>query len=53
MTEPLAAYLESLFGRPGAVLQGGVAIGRRKQIVAHFQGQAYVPFMVLSLKAGG
>ncbi|RJQ74084.1 MAG: DEAD/DEAH box helicase [Desulfobacteraceae bacterium] len=53
MTEPLAAFMTALFGRPGAVLHGGVAVGRRKQIVTHFQSETYVPFMVLSLKAGG
>jgi non-specific serine/threonine protein kinase len=53
MTEPLAAFLTTLFGRPGAVLHGGVAVGRRKEIVAHFQSETYIPFMVLSLKAGG
>ena len=53
MTEPLAAFLETIFGRPGKVLHGGVPVGKRKEIVADFQGRAYVPFMVLSLKAGG
>jgi non-specific serine/threonine protein kinase len=53
MTEPLAAFLETIFGRPGKVLHGGVPVGKRRQIVADFQGAAYVPFMVLSLKAGG
>lgn len=53
MTEPLAAFLETIFGRPGKVLHGGVPVGKRKEIVADFQGAAYVPFMVLSLKAGG
>ena len=53
MTEPLAAFLESIFGRPGKVLHGAVPVGKRRQIVAAFQEAAYVPFMVLSLKVGG
>ncbi len=53
MTGPLAAFLETIFGRPGEVLHGGTPVGKRKQIVARFQGAEYVPFMVLSLKAGG
>ncbi len=53
MTEPLAAFLETVFGRPGRVLHGAVPVGKRRQLVDDFQGRAYVPFMVLSLKAGG
>ncbi len=53
MTEPLHDFLESIFHRKGLVLHGSVAVGRRKEIVAQFQGQGYTPFMVLSLKAGG
>ncbi|MFA7425283.1 MAG: C-terminal helicase domain-containing protein, partial [Desulfosarcinaceae bacterium] len=53
MTDPLAAFLETIFGRPGKVLHGGVPVGKRKEIVADFQSTTYVPFMVLSLKAGG
>ena len=53
MTGPLAAFLETIFGRPGRVLHGAVPVGKRRQIVAEFQESAYVPFMVLSLKVGG
>ncbi len=53
MTVPLAAFLETIFGRPGKVLHGAVPVGRRQQLVDAFQGASYVPFMVLSLKAGG
>jgi non-specific serine/threonine protein kinase len=35
------------------VLHGGTPIGKRKDIVARFQDDEYVPYMVLSLKAGG
>jgi non-specific serine/threonine protein kinase len=53
MTEPLAAYLGDLFGRPGLVLHGGTAVKKRQGLVQRFQEDERVPFMVLSLKAGG
>ena len=53
MTTPLAAFLESVFGRPGLVLHGETAVGRRQGLVRQFQEDERVPFFVLSLKAGG
>ncbi|HYA86229.1 MAG TPA: DEAD/DEAH box helicase, partial [Nitrospirota bacterium] len=53
MTEPLAGFLRTLFGHEGLVLHGGTPVGERKEIVAKFQDEEYVPFIVLSLKAGG
>jgi len=53
ITEPLAAFLTDVFGAPGYVLHGGTRVSRRSEIVDEFQGEAYVPFLVLSLKAGG
>jgi SNF2 family DNA or RNA helicase len=53
MTAPLAAFLESVFGRPGLVLHGGTAIGKRQVLVRQFQEDERVPFFVISLKAGG
>ena len=53
MTGPLSTFLAGIFGRDGLVLHGGVPVGKRKGLVAAFQGEEYVPFMVLSLKAGG
>jgi hypothetical protein len=53
MTEPLAAFLQTIFHRPGLVLHGGIPVAKRKGLVDEFQGEAYVPFMVLSLRAGG
>jgi superfamily II DNA or RNA helicase len=52
-TAPLAAFLGSLFGRPGLVLHGGTEIKKRKELVRQFQEDENVPFFVLSLKAGG
>jgi non-specific serine/threonine protein kinase len=53
MTEPLNRFLASIFHRPGVVLHGGVPVGKRKELVTRFQSHEYVPFFVLSLKAGG
>lgn len=53
MTEPLQAFLEPIFGHKGMVLHGGTPVARRQDIVAEFQNDAYVPFLVLSIKAGG
>ncbi len=53
MTAPLDRFLEKLFERKGLVLHGSVPVGKRKEIIEDFQGSEYIPFMVLSLKAGG
>ncbi len=53
MTTPLAAFLGSLFGRPGLVLHGETAVGKRQPLVRQFQEDERVPFFVISLKAGG
>lgn len=53
MTGPLAAFLRTVFGAAGLVLHGGTPVARRGRIVEAFQGEAYVPFLVLSVKAGG
>jgi non-specific serine/threonine protein kinase len=51
--DPLADCLERVFGRPGLVLHGGVAVKKRKGLVEAFQQPDGPPFFVLSLKAGG
>jgi superfamily II DNA or RNA helicase len=53
MTEPLAAFLGGVFGHAGLVLHGGTPVKKRQEQVDKFQGDDRVPFMVLSLKAGG
>jgi non-specific serine/threonine protein kinase len=53
ITEPLKAFLDGVFGRAGLVLHGGTAVAKRKDLIDTFQSTTYVPFMVLSLKAGG
>jgi len=53
LCDPLAGWLEEVFGRPGVVLHGGVPVGRRKNLVREFQENDDVSFFVISLKAGG
>ncbi len=53
MTSPLADFLETIFERKGLVLHGSTPIKKRGELVEQFCGEEYVPFMVLSLKAGG
>lgn len=54
MTAPLQAFLASIFGRTGLVLHGSVPVRQRQTLVDTFQRRdAYIPFMILSLKAGG
>ena len=53
LTEPLAAFLETVFGRPGLVLHGGVSVKKRKLLVQEFQADDGPPFFVISVKAGG
>lgn len=53
ITEHLAQYLESIFHAKGYVLHGGTPVKERARIVEAFQGEKYVPFLVLSVKAGG
>lgn len=54
LTEPLAAFLKGVFGRDGLVLHGGTRPKDRQRMVERFNSDSeYIPFMVLSLKAGG
>ena len=52
-TGPLAAHLGAVFGTPGLVLHGGTPVRKRSELVAQFQADPELPFLVLSLKAGG
>ena len=51
--DPLCGFLADIFHHPGLFMHGGVPVKKRKAILDEFQGEKYVPFMVLSLKAGG
>ena len=53
IAEPLAQFLAGVFGRPGLVLHGGVAVGKRRGLVEAFQREEGPPFFVLSVRAGG
>ena len=53
MTKPLAFFLAEVFGKSGLVLHGGTPVKKRQGFVERFQEEDRVPFMVLSLKAGG
>jgi len=53
VTEPVAAFLGSVFGAPGLVLHGATPVGRRQEMVRRFQEDDAVRYFVLSLKTGG
>lgn len=53
ITEYLAEFLTGVFGIQGHVLHGGTPVAKRGKIVEDFQGEKYVPFIVVSVKAGG
>jgi len=53
ITTPLKEFLDEVFGHEGLVLHGGTNIAKRGDIVKKFQGHEYVPFIVISIKAGG
>ncbi|HCS74987.1 MAG TPA: ATP-dependent helicase, partial [Clostridiales bacterium] len=53
MTEPISDYLKELFMKEGFVLHGGTPVKKRSEMVAQFNGEDYIPYMILSLKAGG
>lgn len=54
MTGPLDDCLRKVFGKDGLVIHGGVSPGQRSKMVEKFNSQDnYIPYMVLSLKAGG
>ncbi len=53
MTAPLHDFLAGVFERPGLVLHGGTAVKDRQALVRSFQQDETVPYLVLSLKAGG
>jgi len=53
MTEPISDFLSGIFLKEGFVLHGGTPVKRRSEMVEKFNGEHYVPYMVLSLKAGG
>ena len=53
ITDPLSEFLESIFSRKGFVLHGSTPVEKRTKMVEEFNSEHYIPYMVLSLKAGG
>jgi len=54
MVGPLDDFCRSIFQKPGVQLHGGTAVAKRREHVARFQNEdEYVPYFVLSVKAGG
>lgn len=53
ITAQLATFLRQIFHADGYVLHGGTPVGQRGKLVDAFQGELYVPFLVLSVRAGG
>lgn len=49
----LDEFLAGIFHRRGFVLHGGTPVAKRQQMVDKFQSSEYIPYMVLSVKAGG
>jgi SNF2 family DNA or RNA helicase len=42
-----------VFQQKGCIIHGSLNVRKRQQAIDKFQGKDYLPFMVLSLKAGG
>lgn len=53
MTEPISNFLKGIFHREGLILHGGTPVKSRTKMVDEFNSEEYIPYMVLSLKAGG
>lgn len=53
LTGVLSSFLSIIFRSEGLVLHGSTSVKERNSMVEAFQGEAYVPYIILSLKAGG
>ena len=53
ITPYLDEFLAEIFHCHGFVLHGGTPVARRNQMVEAFQSEKYIPYMILSVKAGG
>ena len=53
LTPYLDDFMYSIFHRKGFVLHGGTPVKKRNEMVEAFQGEYYIPYMVISVKAGG
>ena len=53
MTAHLDNYLAEIFHCRGGVIHGGVSVNERAELVERFQSEEYMPYMILSVRAGG
>ena len=53
ITGPLHTFLKTVFNREGLILHGSIPTAKRKKIIERFQSKEYIPFFILSIKAGG
>ena len=53
ITPYLDAFLTEVFGRKGFIIHGSVPAKKRTEMVEAFQGEDYIPYIVISVKAGG
>lgn len=53
LTGALDDYLADVFHCRGGVIHGGVTAKGRTELVERFQSKEYMPYLVLSVKAGG
>ena len=53
ITSALDKFLTDVFGIKGFVLHGGTSVAKRNKMVEEFQSDKYIPYMVISVKAGG
>lgn len=53
ITTPLHNFLKTTFDREGLILHGSIPVAKRKKIIEQFQSSKYIPFFILSVKAGG
>jgi non-specific serine/threonine protein kinase len=53
LCEPLSHYLESIFHKKGLIINGSTPVKKRQAYVEAFNGETYIPYMVLTVKAAG
>lgn len=53
LCEPLSHYLEGIFHKKGFIINGSTPVKERQKLVEAFNGENYIPYMVLTVKAAG
>ncbi len=53
LTSALDDFLAEIFHCRGGVIHGSIPVGERNSIVERFQSEEYMPYLVLSVRAGG